>query len=1193
MRQYPRANPAKWWRTRAIGGAHRSPAAMFISPLRRYASLGTLALMVGMISGGWYVTRPERVSRLSQILLGNVLNGDVVVGQGRLSLEGTLQLSGVELRKKLNGQSVRLFHADQVEMRFDWLSLLSGQLRATQLTAVRPTLYLVEDQQSGKWNFESQMAGTKTQPSSSPIVSSLPVIILREAKIQFAELNDGQYTETAATTVDGQLSPDSGDGALYRFSIQERSESSADLIAGDVNGSWAIGANSFSASASKIVLTPQLQKSLPRSVRQWWQEHELRGELNRLRIGFDAQEGLTVSVDLQDVSMKQNLGESQGFRHSLVVPIEDVSGSLDFGVGSGRLRVRGLRGKVMNLDVELAGEFRGMTADAPFEMGVRLPHARVNEYPEILSEIPAAQDLIRRLRPLGELSVELTVFRTNKGDDVDVRGMVTCHDVSARFIHFPYPLEHVRGIIRFDSDIVEFKDVWAKAGESDVLINGKVGAGPSNHFTDFDVRSDNAMLDARLAASLPSKYQKIWSQFNPEGLGKFICRVKRDREGLTEQTVEVEVYPQDVRLMYVRFPYALEHVRGKLILADEQSLIENLVGSAGGGKVTVNGEVKYPHGDLDLLTANVTVKAEKIDFDQRLLNALPEEHQAWTRMLETTGKTDIDAVVSSLPGKDLDIRGTVNVAGGSVTAVDGTWAVDHMSAQLVRNGSHMTLKNFSGTTGRDNRAQITLDGNIDEVASGYHMEMLGTLNNLTLGGNASQLLSEGLAQFWNKYRPEGVISSNFSVKLDTPATLVSGNKKSSFFDWVKDYRIEMTSQDVSVGAENWPDRLQKINGQFIVTPSRIDIERISVRADTLAITGSGSIDRDKDITDLSLRGQAAELPVKWAGMMPQGLKNTITQLNPKGSMVIDLKKIRYDAKAAQPAWEIDGMMRFVDLRTSGPVNMSAASLTLSGAGRLTDVGALDFTGGVDATHVGFANRIMNTFRGQILANGQKNSVSLQNIEGKIAGGTLQGNLLLTVSPDLKYEGQLVLSDADIASLALPESATEEERRRIGNGRVTATLAVQESFAKNGDRTGRGDMVVRDGQIYNVPLAMGLMQLATLRMPVARAFNSAQMSYYLRDQQVTFEKILLESSGINLAGMGTLNLNDHSLDLRFVTESPNEVRLPIISSVLQNARNQLLQIQVSGPVESPRIQPIPLDMVASTLQALLPKKMVNP
>jgi hypothetical protein len=93
-----------------------------------------------------------------------------------------------------------------------------------------------------------------------------------------------------------------------------------------------------------------------------------------------------------------------------------------------------------------------------------------------------------------------------------------------------------------------------------------------------------------------------------------------------------------------------------------------------------------------------------------------------------------------------------------------------------------------------------------------------------------------------------------------------------------------------------------------------------------------------------------------------------------------------------------------------------------------------------------------------------------------------------------------------------------------------------------------------------------------------------MSYYIRDDKVTFEKIILQSSGVNLAGLGTLTIKDHQIDLRFVTESPSDIKIPLIDAV----RNQLLQLQVVGPIDAPRIIPIPLDAVSSTLELLLPK-----
>src|ERR1035437_6541442 len=154
MADYARGNPARWWSSRSVGSAHRSPAAMFISPFRRFTSVGTLVLLLLLIFGVWYITNPQRIGRMSEVLLSNVLGGPVTVRSGHLSLSGTLLLSGVELGAGEGKATLPLLSADSIEASFDWLSLLSGQLRAPQLTAVRPTLYLIEDRATDRWNYE-------------------------------------------------------------------------------------------------------------------------------------------------------------------------------------------------------------------------------------------------------------------------------------------------------------------------------------------------------------------------------------------------------------------------------------------------------------------------------------------------------------------------------------------------------------------------------------------------------------------------------------------------------------------------------------------------------------------------------------------------------------------------------------------------------------------------------------------------------------------------------------------------------------------------------------------------------------------------------------------------------------------------------------------------------------------------------
>ena len=178
MPAYARGNPAHWWKSRSCGYASRAPRATFISPFRRLTSLSTLAFLILLFAAAWYATRPARISRMAETLLSNVLGGNVSVASGHLSLAGTLLLSDVRVQTDptSNGYPLPLFSADQIEARFDWLSLLAGQLRATQLTAIRPTLYLVEDRQADHWNYEMlRKKNAATKPTTTAPAPPKPV----------------------------------------------------------------------------------------------------------------------------------------------------------------------------------------------------------------------------------------------------------------------------------------------------------------------------------------------------------------------------------------------------------------------------------------------------------------------------------------------------------------------------------------------------------------------------------------------------------------------------------------------------------------------------------------------------------------------------------------------------------------------------------------------------------------------------------------------------------------------------------------------------------------------------------------------------------------------------------------------------------------------------------------------------------
>jgi hypothetical protein len=365
----------------------------------------------------------------------------------------------------------------------------------------------------------------------------------------------------------------------------------------------------------------------------------------------------------------------------------------------------------------------------------------------------------------------------------------------------------------------------------------------------------------------------------------------------------------------------------------------------------------------------------------------------------------------------------------------------------------------------------------------------------------------------------------------------------------------------------------------------------------LTLAGKGTFHRDSGKVTAQGKAIAPVLPEKWLVWLPESVAGFLRAQKAAGAVHIDLADLHRDG--ADKPWIFKGSTTFEKASTQGVWSFTADKLAVEAAGDWNPAGGVDLDGKLTGTNFTLTGRTLETLSATITAKAQQKTLTFTDIAGTVADGHLQGTFSMWLDAAPHYEAKLTLTDAPLASLLLGPKATDEERKRIGTGKVTASLAVQESFgggeagAGEGDRTGRGELVVRDGTIYDVPLAMGLMQVASLRLPVAHAFDKASLSYYLRDNKVTFERILLESPGINLAGMGSMSLKDRSLDMTLLTETPNDLKLPFISEFIQRTRNELFELSVTGTVDNPKIVPVPLSTIATTLRNLLPKRPPQP
>jgi len=1173
---------------------------MFISPLRRYSMLCMLVLLVALIAGVWYITNPKRISLMAEVLLSAVLRAEAHVETGRLSFAGTLQLTHVELKTtNAGGAQFDLFSAEQVEVRFEWLTLLTGQLRATQITAVRPTLYLIEDRATNRWNYEYLQkapgpGGSASLSTASTMITAVPVIVLREARVQWAERQGGVQTSTAGAIIDGQLAPDPRAPLVYMFQMVQHPQGTRRGTV--ITGRWDVANNTFSAGTAAIDLATLDLASLPQPVRQWWREHDLTGRVAALRITLDRESGLNLFIDLQNVALVQAL-ESTGVAGTPArkINFQNVAGALAFNVTHPHLRVTGLSGRVLGYAFNLDAEFDGLSPDAPFTALLRLPGAQVTrDYPALINDYAGAADVVRRLRPAGLMDINLGIRRQRWNGHVALSGQVLCRDVAARFAHFPYPLEHVHGTVNLEDDYITIPRLDADADETHLVISGYSGIVSENQKLDILVESAHAVFDARMQACLPTNMQEIWALFAPEGSGRLTCHVTRFPQESRPLDVQVTVEPQDMQAMYRDFPYPFRHLRGKVQFSADRTVISGLdavCGIDGSGRVHFAGTVE--HGAGHPPQPQVTIAAEHVPVDVALLAALPADYQPWLRKATLAGRLEMAGRIAPDARQETAITGTVTLTDGALKLKDRDYAFDQVSATLELQPDVIAVPRLVMRPVTAPAAVIQLAGELRETPRAVQVNTQGRVTGLPILPAPPPGLPRLWGQKWMQYKPAGTLDGDFTLgfvfpkDLEGPGAMAGGHGAPT--EYLRTYALHLFPQNLALRPAGWPEGLTGIQGQIGITPERIEFTGLTGQAGAVGLEAMGCYLPGRGSLLLALDAQAAVLPTKWFALLPESFRNTLASLQPQASWVAHLPHVACESSGGKPLWHFDGQVDLAGCSLQGPLPARMEHLVLSGSGNLDPATAgLDFKGDLSAKSLVVSGRPLAVVHADILALAGNKTLAFTNINGAVAGGMLDGNIIVHLDRDARYEATMVLSDADVGTLALGAKATSAERRKLGTGRLTATLNLQQQFGPFADRTGRGDLVVHDGQLFHVPLAMGLMEIATLRFPVAGTFHDATMSYYLRDNKITFEKILFESPGINLAGVGTLALQKRELDLNFVTESPHEMDWPILRDLTNLIRDQLLQISVTGPVDNPQITPVPLNALTTSVRDLLPK-----
>lgn len=242
----------------------------------------------------------------------------------------------------------------------------------------------------------------------------------------------------------------------------------------------------------------------------------------------------------------------------------------------------------------------------------------------------------------------------------------------------------------------------------------------------------------------------------------------------------------------------------------------------------------------------------------------------------------------------------------------------------------------------------------------------------------------------------------------------------------------------------------------------------------------------------------------------------------------------------------------------------------------TSPGSTSFDLGMIAKSLRVSNLLVTDARLRVASDPNDPTVIAPLISGSAHGGRFSGRA--TIGPDprnpdeRRYFASIHVAGARFASV-LADLTKQPHTDPIADpdasrGLLDAELTIEGVVGRDASQVGRGEMAISGGEVLSFPLLLPILQVANLQVPSRERLDLALSSFHLSEGRVTFEDMSVFSRSVELFGYGTMSWPTTDLDLRVVSRGARQ--FPLVSSVFEAIRNELISISVGGTLTQPDV-----------------------
>lgn len=641
----------------------------------------------------------------------------------------------------------------------------------------------------------------------------------------------------------------------------------------------------------------------------------------------------------------------------------------------------------------------------------------------------------------------------------------------------------------------------------------------------------------------------------------------------TDITVTIDL--ADARVSPRFFPYPLRIRSGRIIVMEGKVVVDSLIAEGlHGGRINIDGHLVMParsNAD-DLPIPDISLKALGVPLDELLLRVLPQPQDQWVRALNLSGSFNAVGKVDQ-KGDNIDFNLALDLADLTAAPGGGKMAFDKLEGLLAISRRDLRINkavarhgsgelSIAGAIDWSDREHPSFDLKAQAAAFRFEDPILDLIGPALSGRKA-------IEQFWETHKPAGLFDASLSY--------------TGAIDRDPKYTLAITPRNLAFTRNGQRVTLQKTTGSIALSPGRITLGDLAAQTDGDShVRLAGVILTEPEISaDLKGAISGSHITPVLKQNLPAAITAAIDKINFDGRYEMTLDRIQIQPDAETGAWaRIDGQINLKDasLQLGLPLTEFQGVVSLRTAlenGRDQPRLAIE----VDGRSMRFGGRLLENLRASVVSDEKSNRLLAPQIRGDYYGGRIDGKAAVDIDAG-DYSVHLAFSDVDLRQFMAEQKAaaapgpkgpaTMLGARTIG-GRASLSLSLDGSWKQETIRMGRGDLLVRDADLRGVPVAMNLLHISHLTLPGDNRFDRAAVGYYIRDNQVTFERIELAAPSVLLAGDGTMEYSTGAVDLTLTSDNPGGLKLGPVGQMIKGLRDQLITIRVTGTLDRPDVR----------------------